>query len=118
MKTTDLAPESGGESDPLTMVKLRDDLRALAGDMEQLLKATASQTGQQIEQARAKAEESLKAAKVGIAEAQESALAKTRAAARATDEYVRANPWQVLTIAAGTGVVLGFLLGRYSDSDT
>ena len=62
--------------------------------------------------------ESLRAAKAGLAEAQESVLVNTRAAARATDEYVRANPWQVLTIAAGAGVALGYLLGRCSDSDS
>ena len=95
MKMRSRAPVSGGESDPVTIDKLRDDLRVLAGDMEQLLKATASQTGQQIAQVRARAEESLDAAKVRIAEAQESALVKVRAAGRATNEYVRENPWQV-----------------------
>ena len=110
--------KSADDSDPFTMDKLRDDLGALAGDMEQLLRATASETGQQVAQVRAKAEKSLKAAKVRIAEAQESALAKTRAAGRATDEYVRENPWQVLAIAAAVGLALGFLIAHSSDSDS
>ena len=98
----------------MTMDKLRDDLRALVGDMEQLLKATASQTGQHMAQVRARAEESLQAAKLRIAEAQESALVRTRAAGRATDVYVRENPWQVVAIAAAAGLVLGLALGRSS----
>jgi len=116
MKMRSRAPVSGGESDPVTIDKLRDDLRVLAEDMEQLLKATASQTGLQIAQVRARAEESLDAAKVRIAEAQESALVKARAAGRASNEYVRENPWQVMAVAAGAGLALGFLLAHFSDS--
>jgi ElaB/YqjD/DUF883 family membrane-anchored ribosome-binding protein len=118
MNTTERTMAFGGDGDPSIASKFRNDLRALAGDMEELLKVTAGATGEQIAQARAKAEESLKAAKVALAETQESALVKTRAAARATAEYVRANPWQVLTIAAGAGVALGYLLGRCSGSDS
>ena len=117
MKMRDWITTSGVEADQCTVDTLKDDVRTLAADMEQLLKATANQTGQQIAQVRAKAEESLKAAKVRIAEAQESALAKTRAATRATDEYVRENPWQALAIVAAAAILLGFLLARSSDSD-
>ena len=93
-------------------------VRALADDTEQLLKATANQTGRQIAQVRAKAEESLKAAKACVADLQALALAKTRAAGRATDDYVRANPWQVIAICAVTGFVLGSLLARGGTSDS
>lgn len=116
MKTRDWATATGSEGETCTMDKLKDDVRTLATDMEQLLKATASQTGQHVAQVRARAEESLKAARVRIAEAQESALAKTRAAGKATDEYIRGNPWQALAIAAAAALVIGFLLARGSDS--
>ena|SRR6266496_4024698 len=108
--------QSREEGDRVTVDKLMADLSVLANDMEQLLKATASQTGQQVAQVRAKAEESLKAAKVRIADLQVVALAKTRAAGRATDDYVRANPWQVMAICAVAGLVLGILLARDGDS--
>lgn len=116
MNTTSQTPVSGGEINAVTMEKLRDDLRVLAGDTEQLLKATTSQTGQQIAQVRAKAKESLEAAKVRLAEAQKWTLVRTSAAGRATNEYIRKNPWQVIAIAAAAGVVLGLLLSRSSDS--
>jgi ElaB/YqjD/DUF883 family membrane-anchored ribosome-binding protein len=81
-------------------------------DAEELLKATANQTEEPIATARAKAEESLKAAKARLAEPTEQVMAKTKAAAQATDEYVRANPWKAVGIAAAVGFVLGVLDAR------
>jgi ElaB/YqjD/DUF883 family membrane-anchored ribosome-binding protein len=102
----------------ITADKLMADLRVLAADMEQLLKATANQTGQQVAQVRSKAEESLRAAKARIADLQGVALAKSRALGRATDGYVHANPWQVIAVCAAAGLVLGFLLGRDGDTES
>lgn len=50
--------------------KLKEDLRTVVADMEELLKATANQTGERIAAARVKAGESLRSAKVRLAEAQ------------------------------------------------
>jgi ElaB/YqjD/DUF883 family membrane-anchored ribosome-binding protein len=105
-------PTKDAEGDRGTVDRLMADLSVLATDMEQVLKATASQTGQQVTQVRAKAEESLKTARARVAEfkLQGAALAKTRAAGRATDHYVRANPWQVMAICGVVGLVLGIWL--------
>ena len=92
--------------------KLMADLKVLATDLEHLLKVTASQTGQQVAQVRAKAEESLLAVRARAADLQDVALAKSRAAGRATDDYVRANPWQVAAICGAAGLVVGLLLAR------
>ncbi len=100
------------QGDRVTTDKLIADLKVLAADMEQLLKATASQTGQHVAQVRAKAEESLKAVKVRAADLQDAALARTRVVGRMTDDYVRANPWQVMAIGAAAGLVLGTLVAR------
>lgn len=105
------------EGDRVTADKLKADLGVLAADMEELLKATASQTGQHVARVRAKAEESLKAARARVAVLQGVALAKTREAGRATDDYVHANPWQAMAIGAVAGFVLGLLLARGGDSD-
>lgn len=106
------------EGDRVTADKLKADLRVLADDMEELLKATASQTGQHVARVRAKAEESLKAAKARVTVLQGVALAKTRAAGQATDDYVHANPWQAMAIGAIAGLVLGLLLARAGESDS
>jgi ElaB/YqjD/DUF883 family membrane-anchored ribosome-binding protein len=85
--------------------------------MEQLLKATASQTGQHVAQTRARAAEALKACKARVVELQDVALANARAAGRATDVCVRANPWQAMAIGAVGGLMLGTLLARSGDLD-
>ena len=96
--------------------KLVQDLKAVVADAEELLKATASQTGERIAAARAKAEESLKAAKVRLAEQEGAVMGKTKAAAKATEDYVRANPWKAVGIAAAVGFVLCLLATRLGQS--
>jgi ElaB/YqjD/DUF883 family membrane-anchored ribosome-binding protein len=111
-------PTIDAEGDRVTTDKLMADLKVLAADMEQLLKATAGQTGQHLAQVRAKAEESLQAAQARVADLQDAALARTRAAGRATDDYVHANPWQVMAICAVAGLVLGYVLTRNGAPDS
>jgi ElaB/YqjD/DUF883 family membrane-anchored ribosome-binding protein len=108
---------TGVQTDPVTTQKLLADIRMLAADMEQLLKATASQTGERVAQVRAKAEQSLQAARVRAGELQHVAMEKTRVAGRATDAYVHANPWQAVAIGAFAGLVLGLMLGRSGDAE-
>lgn len=103
---------TGTQREQVTTDKLMTDLRVLGNDMELLLKATAGQTGQQVEEVRRKAETSLKAAQARVADLQHAALAKARAAGRETDRYVHANPWQVMAISAVAGLALGILLTR------
>jgi ElaB/YqjD/DUF883 family membrane-anchored ribosome-binding protein len=107
---------TGAEGEKVSRGKLVEDLKAVVADAEELLKATASQTEERIAAARAKAEESLKAAKARLAEQEGAVMAKTRAAARATEDYVRANPWRAVGIAAGAGFVLCLLTIRFGQS--
>jgi ElaB/YqjD/DUF883 family membrane-anchored ribosome-binding protein len=92
--------------------KLIDDLHAVIRDAETLLRATAAQTGEKIEEARTRAEESVRQAKERLAGVEDEALARARALADEADVYVRANPWAAVGIAAGVALVLGLLLGR------
>ena len=62
--------------------------------------------------ARARAEDSIRAAKARIAEAGHEAAEHAREAARAADDYVRENPWAVVGIAAGVGILIGVLINR------
>ena len=99
--------ESTTATGTVTREKLVGDLKAVVNDAEELLKATAHQTGDKIASVRAKAEESLKTAKARIAEEGKEVMDKAKSAAKSTDEFVKANPWQ----AGGVGAVAGFLLG-------
>jgi ElaB/YqjD/DUF883 family membrane-anchored ribosome-binding protein len=96
----------------VTKAKLMEDLRTVFVDVEELLRATASQTGERITAARAKAEDSLKVAKAQLAEVQAAVAAQTKAAAKAADDYVRANPWQAVGISAAVGFIFGMLITR------
>lgn len=117
MNANDVVPVTE-DSDRVTTDRLMADFRMLAADMEHLMKAAGNQTGQHAAQVRVKAEDSLRAAKAHVAELQDMAVAKTRAAGRATDDYVRANPWQVVAIGTFAGFLLGSMLSwsRASDS--
>lgn len=96
----------------VTKEQLIRDFKVVIADAEALLKATANQGGEAMAAVRAKAEESLAVAKAKMAEAQDALLEKTRAAARATDDYVHENPWRAVGVAAGVGLVVGLLIGR------
>jgi ElaB/YqjD/DUF883 family membrane-anchored ribosome-binding protein len=95
-----------------TTGKLVEDLKAVVADAEELLKATADQTGERIAAARAKAEESLTAAKARLTEEEVALMAKTRAAAKAAEDYVWANPCKAMGITAAVAFVLGILVAR------
>lgn len=92
--------------------KLVSDMKAVISDAEEMLKATADQTGEKIASLRARIQERLHTARVRLAEAEAALVEKTRAAARATDQYVHDNPWKAVGIAAGIGFLVGFILGR------
>ena len=98
--------------DLVTREKLVSDLKVVIADAEELLRATANQAGEKIAEIRVKAEENLRNAKIRLARAEEAMLERTKAAARATDDYVRANPWRAVGIAAGAGFIDGLLVGR------
>lgn len=102
------------ETDPseVTKEQLVNDFKVVIADAEALLKATAGQGGEALAAARARAEESLAAAKARMSEAQAALLVRTKAAAKATDEYVHMHPWKAIGVAAGVGLVIGMLIGR------
>ena len=100
------------KSEPVTKDKLVEDLRTVAEDLEELLKATANQTGERVAAARARAGESLNAAKARLAEAQSSMVEQAKAGVKATDDYVHANPWMAVGVAAAVGAILGTLISR------
>ena len=102
------------DTDPsgVTKEQLIHDFKVVVADAEALLKATAGQGGEAMAAVRAKVGASLATAKAKLSDAQAALLAKTKAAAKATDEYVHVHPWQAIGVAASVGVVVGLLIGR------
>jgi len=92
--------------------RLVQDFRAIASDAEELLKATANQTGERVTAARARVEGTLRDARERLEELEEGAMARGRQAVKRTDEYVHDNPWQAIGVAGAVGLLLGMLISR------
>jgi ElaB/YqjD/DUF883 family membrane-anchored ribosome-binding protein len=99
-------------ADKVTADQLIEDLHAVIRDAEGLLGATASQAGEKVAAARARAEESVREAKARLSGVEDELLKGARVLAEDAEQYVRANPWQSVGIAAGVGLALGLLLNR------
>jgi ElaB/YqjD/DUF883 family membrane-anchored ribosome-binding protein len=85
----------------VTTEKLMQDLRTVVTDAEELLKATAGQSGERIEKVRGRAEQSLRIARE-----------RMQAAGQSVQDNVTENPWTAVGIAAGVGLIAGILLSR------
>lgn len=94
----------------VTSEDLYEHLQDVIRDTEALLQATASYAGDQAQQARDKAGDSLRAAKERLSEVQDDVADRTRDYMKQGDQYVRDNPWQSVGLAAGIGLLVGALL--------
>lgn len=99
-------------SKPATPDKLIEDLQVVVHDAEALLKATAAQTGEKIQEARARAEKSLRKVKARLGDVEDEALKRARVLAGEAEDYMKSNPWEVIGAAAGIGLLLGLLISR------
>ena len=88
------------------------DMKVVVSDAEEILRATAGVAGEKMGDLRERIGERLRDAKLRIADAEAALVDKTKAAARATDDYVNDNPWQAVGIAAAVGLLLGVIIGR------
>lgn len=95
-----------------TKDKLVSDFRVVVSDAEELLRLTANQAGDKVADLRGRLQDHLATAKASLADAQAAVVERTRAVARATDDFVHDNPWKSIGIAAGMGLIIGLLIGR------
>lgn len=92
--------------------RLVSDIKSVISDAEEVLLATADQAGEKVATLRARVEARLRDAKVRLTEAEAVLVAKTKAAAQATDAYVHESPWTAIGIAAGVGLLVGLIIAR------
>lgn len=107
-----MSTKLAGVQGDVSKEKLMQDLRVVVADAEELLRATAGQAGEKVAGARERIQENLAAAKERLVAAEEAVVAKTKQAAKATDDYVHENPWKAVGIGAGVGLIVGLLIGR------
>ena len=92
--------------------KLIDDMKIVVADAEEILRATAGVAGEKMAELRERIGERVRDAKLRIEDAEVALVDRTKAAARATDDFVNDNPWRAVGIAAGVGLMLGIIVGR------
>ena len=92
--------------------RLVDDLANVLGEAEEMLSRAAAETGDKARDLRSQVETKLLRAKLRLQEIEGEAVDRAKAAARATDDYVHANPWRSVGIAAGAGLIIGMLISR------
>jgi ElaB/YqjD/DUF883 family membrane-anchored ribosome-binding protein len=92
--------------------KLITDMKIVLADAEDLMKAAASSTGEKAAELRERAMVALRSAKESAQDVQDALLEKSKAAARATDDFVHDSPWKAVGIAAAAGFLLGLLVNR------
>ena len=87
-------------------------MKVVVSDAEEILRETKGVAGEKIAELRERIAVRLRDAKMRIADADEILRDRTKAAARATDDYVNDNPWRAVGIAAGVGLLLGVIIAR------
>lgn len=92
--------------------KLVSDLKVVISDTEELLRATAGAAGEKVGDLRERLAIRLRDTKERIVDLEVALVNKTKAAARATDDFVHEEPWKAVGVAAAVGLALGVLIGR------
>ncbi len=92
--------------------QLMNDLKSVIADAEAWLRHGGHLTGEEFQAAKAKFEQTLVNAKADLMRIEQAVVAKTKEAAKATDEYVHENPWKAVGIGAAVGLVVGLLISR------
>lgn len=96
----------------VTREKLVADMRTVLADTEQLLKAVVGQSGEKLAALQPRIEENLRNARARLAEFEQAAREKARAAVDSTDDYAHEHPWKIAGFSALLGVAVGLLIGR------
>jgi ElaB/YqjD/DUF883 family membrane-anchored ribosome-binding protein len=99
-------------ADSVNKEKLMTDVKTVLSDAEALLKQAASSSGEKAAELRERGMGLLRQAKEKAQDLQDAVVTKSKAAARATDDYVHDHPWQAVGVAAGIGLLIGLLLNR------
>ena len=90
--------------------KLVSDLKVLIDDVEELVRSTADQAGDTLSSLRQRVMQRLEEGKDTLAQQQTVLTDVTKQAAKEAVDYAQKNPWGVVGVAVGIGLILGLLL--------
>jgi ElaB/YqjD/DUF883 family membrane-anchored ribosome-binding protein len=108
------SPAADHDSGDRAQSAIAREFHAFISDIEHLVESATSMTGEDFERAKAKLSERIGAARASVGKAGSSAIDRARSGAKATDRYVREQPWQAAGIGAIAGLLIGLLLARRS----
>lgn len=123
MQTQSSTPESGangqsGRSPPpgnateAALSGVSREFYNFLADVEDLVKAATSLTGDDLALAKAKLGERVAQAKASVEQMGGAFVYQARKAATVTNDYVHEQPWQMIGAGAALGFLLGFALAR------
>ena len=92
--------------------RVLDDLRTLASDAEELVRATANDASEKAKSARDRLAATIERSKSTCEELQARGLSSAKAAASRADHTVREHPYESVGVAFGAGLLIGVLVGR------
>jgi len=88
------------------------NVRGFMGGVDELLRATAHLSGENLAATRARVGEQIEELRDVLGEAGGFAADQAKQAAVATDRYVHRYPWQAIGVAMAAGIALGYLSRR------
>lgn len=102
-------------SSSMSTEKLVQNVKDFVSDAEALLAVGASQSDEAMTQLHASMSVKLANVKDRLMTMEQTLVRNTKAAARATDQYVHASPWQSMAIAASVGYLISRLMVSRGD---
>ena len=91
---------------------LAREFRSFVTDVEDLIKATTSLTGDDLNKAKAKLNQRIANAKDSVEDVGGVIANRARKTAETTNTYVHEQPWTAIGAGAAAGVLIGYLLSR------
>lgn len=91
---------------------VRNDMKTLVEDAQEMFREATSTSGVKAEELRAKGMDLLDTAMNKAQDLQAAALEASKDFADSADSYVQENPWKVIAVSAGVGLLIGLLIAR------
>jgi len=88
------------------------ELHTVLTDIEDLITATTSLTGEDLARAKAKLAARVAAARESVKKLGGAIADRARNTVKLTDDFVQERSWQAVGIGAGIGLLIGYVLGR------
>jgi ElaB/YqjD/DUF883 family membrane-anchored ribosome-binding protein len=103
---------SRSEEATAAMSGASQELHDFIADLEELIQATTSLTGEDLARAKAKLYDRIAAARQAAGQLRRGVIGRTRQRIRVVNNYVQEQPWKSLGIGVAAGLVVGLIMSR------